>query len=222
MTKEAKLDKTSVNLAVYTDLRKSLMLGRIEPGVTLRIQELADQFGTSPMPVREALRRLVSEQALEVLSNRSVAVPPLTRKRYEDILRTRITLEGAAVAWACDTISNLEIEDLEHLDEAIEKARNGGDKTAFLEKHLEFHFLIYRCARSVAALPLIESLWLQIGPYHHQMFEADHYKLRTKHHRELIDALRKRDKEAATKALQDDLLMFAADMRPRLTEVLEG
>lgn len=222
MTKEAKLDKTSVNLAVYSELRKSLMLGKIEPGVTLRIQELADKFGTSPMPVREALRRLVSEQALEVLSNRSAAVPPLTLKRYEDILRTRITLEGAAVAWACDTITNLEIADLEKLDEAIETAREQGNKGEFLEKHLQFHFMIYRCARSEAALPLIESLWLQIGPYHRQMFEADHYKLRTRHHRELIEALRLRDKDAATRALQDDLLMFAADMRPRLTEVLGG
>ena len=110
---------------------------------------------------------------------------------------------------------------MERLDQAIEDARNAGNKSAFLEKHLEFHFLIYGCARSNAVLPLIESLWLQIGPYHHQMFEADHYKLRTRHHRDLVAALRKRDKEAATKALHEDLLMFAEDMRPRLSEVLD-
>ncbi|OED47306.1 GntR family transcriptional regulator [Leisingera sp. S232] len=222
MAKAEKADKASVNFTVYSELRKSLMLGKIEPGASLRIQELAEQFGTSHMPVREALRRLVSEQALTVLSNRSVAVPPLTNERYEDILRTRITLEGATVAWACDTINNLEIAELERLDLEIEAAREAGDKSAFLERHLQFHFLIYRCARSNAVLPLIESLWLQIGPYHHHMFEADHYKLRTRHHRELVAALHKRDKAAATKALQDDLMMFAADIRPRLSKVLES
>lgn len=211
-----------MNYTVYSELRSSLMLGKIKPGASLRIQELADQFGTSHMPVREALRRLVSEQALTVLSNRSVAVPPLTLERYEDILRTRITLEGAAVAWACDTINNLEIEELENLESAITIARDVADKAAFLERHLDFHFMIYRCARSEAVLPLIESLWLQIGPYHHEMFDADHFKLRTQHHRELIAALRQRDKKAATKALEDDLMMFAEDMRPRLDKVLSA
>ena len=76
MTKVEKIDKATINFIVYSELRSSLMLGKIKPGASLRIQELADQFGTSHMPVREALRRLVSEQALEVLSNRSVAVPP--------------------------------------------------------------------------------------------------------------------------------------------------
>lgn len=222
MFQMTKIDKASMNYTVYSELRSSLMLGKIKPGASLRIQELADHFGTSHMPVREALGRLVSEQALTVLSNRSVAVPPLTLERYEDILRTRITLEGAAVAWACDTINNREIDELERLETAITTARDVENKAAFLERHLDFHFMIYRCARSDAVLPLIECLWLQIGPYHHEMFDADHFKLRTQHHRELIAALRLRDKNAARQALEEDLIMFAEDMRPRLDELLSA
>ena len=60
---------------VYAELRRSLIHGVFDAGQMLRIQDLAEKLQTSTMPVREALARLVSEQALEALPNRSVRVP---------------------------------------------------------------------------------------------------------------------------------------------------
>ena len=67
---------------VYAELRRSLIHGVFVTGQMLRIQDLAEKLQTSTMPVREALGRLVSEQALEALPNRTVRVPVITRESW--------------------------------------------------------------------------------------------------------------------------------------------
>ena len=66
----------------------------------LRIVDLAETLQTSTMPVREALARLVSEQALEALPSRSVRVPLITRERLDDLARARRLVEGELTALA--------------------------------------------------------------------------------------------------------------------------
>ena len=66
---------------VYRQLKELILNGGIEPGRTVTIQSLADAFGVSAMPVREALHRLVAEKALTVVAGRSVGIPPLNIDR---------------------------------------------------------------------------------------------------------------------------------------------
>jgi len=79
------ISRETLHDRVYAELRRSLIHGAFATGEMLRIQELAERLQTSTMPVREALARLVSEQALEALPNRSVRVPVITRERLEDL-----------------------------------------------------------------------------------------------------------------------------------------
>src|SRR5262245_10108037 len=85
---------------VYAELRRSLIHGMFNAGEMMRIQDLARTLNTSTMPVREALGRLVSEQALEALPNRSVRVPLVTRERLDDLARARCLIEGQVTALA--------------------------------------------------------------------------------------------------------------------------
>src|SRR5215467_10221414 len=89
-----KLQRNTLNEEVYQQLKQALMSGRIAPGSTMTIRSLAASFGISPMPVREALRRLVAEHVLELLPNRSVSLPVITRVRFREITRIRTSLEG--------------------------------------------------------------------------------------------------------------------------------
>ena len=68
-----RLQRNTLNEEVYEQLKQALMTGRIAPGATMTIRSLAASFGISPMPVREALRRLVAEHVLFLLPNRSVS-----------------------------------------------------------------------------------------------------------------------------------------------------
>ena len=79
--------------AAYENMREALMEGRFKPGQTFTIRGLAQVFGTSVMPVRDALKRLVAERALTLLPNRSVILPLMSRERFQEILQIRLSLE---------------------------------------------------------------------------------------------------------------------------------
>ena len=91
---------------VYAELRRSLIHGMLDAGASLRIQDLAETLQTSTMPVREALGRLVSEQALESLPNRTVRVPVITREKLDDLARARCLIEGELVAVALRNLTH--------------------------------------------------------------------------------------------------------------------
>src|SRR5476649_457993 len=95
-----RIERETVQERVYGALRDRLMRGGFEPGQKLKIAELASAFGTSAMPVREALSRLTAERAIECMPNRSVRIPALSRDALQDLLETRFAVEGLAVARA--------------------------------------------------------------------------------------------------------------------------
>src|ERR1700675_4125088 len=101
----ARIARETVQERVYCALRDQLMRGGFEPGQKLKIAELAEAFGTSAMPVRDALNRLTVERALETLPSRSVRVPALSRRALQDLRETRYAVEGLAIARAAPNMS---------------------------------------------------------------------------------------------------------------------
>src|SRR4029079_19557081 len=85
----SKLTRETLNEKVYEGLKEAIIGGRLVPGKVLTIREVAELFGVSMMPVREALSRLVAEQALSLKPNRSVAVPLITADHFRQITQMR-------------------------------------------------------------------------------------------------------------------------------------
>src|SRR5262245_23351728 len=81
--------KGSVQDRVYAELRRWLMVGRFLPGESITLRNLAAELGVSPMPVRAALRHLIAEGGFEMLPNRAVRVPHMTRERLLELLALR-------------------------------------------------------------------------------------------------------------------------------------
>lgn|SRR5690606_16061075 len=196
---------TSVHHAVYRALSARLMHGVYGAGQVLGIQELADELQTSTMPVREALRRLVAQQALEPTRSRSVRVPLITADRLLDLRRVRLLVEGQSIEWATPRLTSADLDVLEQLARDIQTARV--DLTASLELNRQFHFLIYQAAQSKVMLGVIESLWLQSGPYLRAVRE--HCGLGREaiddHHDAVVVALRAGDARRARDALEADI-----------------
>ena len=88
--------KTPEHQAVYATLREMILLGQFAPGQRMVVKGLTEQLNAGVTPVREAIRRLTSEGALETLDNRRVIVPILTQEQLNDIyfmrLRTNLIL----------------------------------------------------------------------------------------------------------------------------------
>jgi DNA-binding GntR family transcriptional regulator len=177
------------------------MRGGFEPGQKLKIAELAKAFGTSAMPVRDALNRLTVERALEeTLPSRTVRVPALSKDALQDLRETRFAIEGLAISRAA---SNMTAESLATLQRLI--AEHVSEQSA--EQNRAFHFAIYRQSGSTVLLPIIESLWLQFGPYLREASELfDGAEGRgTNFHLEMLDALSRADAVAARAALEADI-----------------
>src|SRR6266568_178134 len=86
---------------VYHALARGLMGGMFTPGEAVSLRTLAARLGTSAMPVREAVSRLIAERALVMLPNRSVIIPRMSRARFNELTKTRQILEGHVTEAAC-------------------------------------------------------------------------------------------------------------------------
>ena len=150
---------------VYQLLRNNLMCGRIAPGIPLTIRGLAQILDVSPMPIREALHRLACEGAVAVKNNRRVIVPTMTAEKFKELCDLRILLETHAAEGALPYITSDDIDELTRLDAQIDEAVES-DNVDFISLHNQaFHRYLYRANPFQISVPLIESLWLQLGPF---------------------------------------------------------
>src|SRR3546814_5358536 len=86
----------------YEALKRALISGQFMPGQKLTLRMLAEALGMSVTPVREAIHRLTAERALAGSANRSVRIPPMTRRTILEHTDIRLTVEGLAAARAAE------------------------------------------------------------------------------------------------------------------------
>ncbi|WP_193143142.1 MULTISPECIES: GntR family transcriptional regulator [unclassified Meridianimarinicoccus] len=213
MTKHRQLDVPEIPMRddltiqehVYERLRYAIMVGAFPPGTNLTMRGLAEAMGLSPTPIREAVRRLSSEHAIEVLQNRRMTVPEMTLGRFEELLALRVALEVHAAERSLPYVSNIIIENMESIDLEMDAAltRNDLDRLTILNQ--DFHRALYMTNPHQVSMPVIESVWLQMGPFQRQVIEnvKDYYKV--DRHKEILDALRARDVAALVIATESDI-----------------
>jgi DNA-binding GntR family transcriptional regulator len=204
--------RETVQTQVYRELRKALMHGRFTPGQVLTIVDLSKSLNTSTMPVRDALSRLISEQALEAMANRSVRVPLITTERLMDLRRARTLIEGEALALAAPRLAKADIATARASVEAYDAAIAARGHCAIeeeLDANHAFHMSLYAASGSAILLPFIESLWLQSGPIIRAAtlaFDPTSKVSGPHYHTEIVDALEARDVPAARRALENDIV----------------
>lgn len=208
------VDITTLQERVYLELREALSQGRLTAGESMTIRALASALGTSEMPVREALKRLLAERVLIQAPNRTFRIMPMTPSRLHELTRIRVMVEGMAARLAAAGSPAL-VAELTALNNGMQAALARGDGAATLKANQEFHFAVYRAANSPQLLEIIELLWLRAGPYLAAVFTTSHcdpaelfnggYKL----HARLLRAIGKQDAEAAARALELDLTTAA-------------
>ncbi|MEO0397837.1 MAG: GntR family transcriptional regulator [Pseudomonadota bacterium] len=156
---------------VYERLREALMSGQLSPGRSLSMRGLAAEFGVSAMPAREAIRRLVAIGAMELTDTRRVTIAKMTVERLEEIRIARSALEPSLAERSLLQVSGKTrskkrlIADLKKIDEQLNAAIHEGSVTDYAKYNSEFHFTLYRASDASVLLGLVESLWLQIGPF---------------------------------------------------------
>jgi DNA-binding GntR family transcriptional regulator len=150
---------------VHAELSRRFITGKLTPGSTLSTRGLAQELGVSQTPVREALSRLAADGAVQIRSKRKIVIPSMTAERFRDLLRCRELLEPEAAIMALPFIDSKRLRRLEQVDTSIGAALESGDVNAYMQGNYDFHFLIYGACLSGTLNRLIETLWLQFGPY---------------------------------------------------------
>lgn len=195
----------TAHAAIYSELKAALMNGDFRPGDRLVVRELSERFQTSAMPVREALRKLVNDEALFDHPNRGVTVPGVDVAGVADLFRVRCAIEGSAAEWAASTINKAELEQIHALNEAMKACVQTNQVADYLAINRQFHFTIYGTARSQVLLPIIERLWLRAGPLLNVMRQEATIQRGLDHHPEIIEALQKGDGPRARRAIASDI-----------------
>ncbi len=212
------LERETLNDRVYHELKNSIMEGRFKPGATLTLRTVSDALGTSMMPVRDAMRRLVSERALEVRSNRKIAVPVLSVEQFLELRRIRMLLEGEAAALAAERITPRQLAACKALLKKLDSLDEESPRQFWTLNH-KLHFAVYAAADSPLLLSIIEMLWLQIGPLLTRIAVTRAVKDAADPHALLISALQRRDSVAARAALERDLTQSTGRVLEELTRL---
>jgi DNA-binding GntR family transcriptional regulator len=216
-----KIEYRTLNDRAYGELKKGLISGTFRPGQVLVIRTLADAYGISTTPVREALQRLVAERLLEMQPNRSIAVPYLSVGRFAELVRIRTALEGLAGELAAAHIRKSHIQRLNKLLKDAEEAVAQGDGRAYVAINQKFHFLIYENAKSPQLLRIIQDLWSQVGPFFNRLFDDTSYVGHANdEHDKIVAALESGDPVAVRQHLVDDITTAAKTLLPRLKQVV--
>jgi DNA-binding GntR family transcriptional regulator len=206
---------------VYQRVKELILAGDIAPGQSVTINSLAEAFAVSHMPVREALRRLIAERALTVITGRSVGLPALSIERLEDLRRVRLEVEGLATEWATSKLAPADHDTLAALVATMTRADAENDVKAYLHANRDFHFGIYRAAGSETLMSIIESLWLQISPYFNLLHASGDYERANREHGTIAAALQRRDAKAARAAIIADIDGAAVTLRQILSPSAE-
>jgi DNA-binding GntR family transcriptional regulator len=198
------IERETLNDRVYRELKNSIMAGAFKPGSELTLRSVAEALGTSFMPVRDAMRRLVTERGLEIRPSRTIAIPTLSAEEFLELRRVRVLLEGEAVALAAEKITERQLANVRTILKKLEnlsKDRRG----QFWALNLKLHFAIYEAGASPLMLSIIESLWLQLGPILARVPVSRALNDSADPHQLLVRALEKHDPKAARAALIADL-----------------
>ena len=207
-----------VHLVVYQQLREAVLFGDLAPGQAVTFQGLVSRFSASMTPVREAIRRLIAEGALEFQGNRRVTVPTLSMDNIEELLIARKAIETALAERAVARITTEDIDRLEAIDTAVDAAIASGDVRAYLRQNHAFHDTLHGLAQSPILYDVANGLWLRFGPSLRVVCGRLGTQSLPDRHREAIAALRAGDHKAAVDAMCEDVVQGMEQIRVAFAE----
>lgn len=200
-----KSDAMTTQDYVYRRLHNAIMVGAIPPATSLTFRGLAASLDLSPTPVREAIRRLSSEHAVEVQGNRRLVIPEMTAGRFEELVQLRIALEVHAAERSLPYVSDIVIEKMKALDDEMDQMVKDKSFDRLTCLNYEFHSILYTLNPDQAVMPLIQSVWLQLGPFQRQVVNDLESFYFVDRHKEILTALRSRDLAALVVGIESDI-----------------
>lgn len=200
----------------YVRLRDMVLFGTLAPGQPVTIQGLIGDLGAGMTPVREAIRRLTAEGALEPQGNRRVTVPRLEPGVLDQLAFARLTIEPHLADLAAMNLTSELIAQLESLDGRVNAAIRAGDVTDYLTANHAFHFALYEASGAGVLVDMARSMWLRFGPSLRVVATLAGATGLPDQHAEALAAMRAGDGRRLARALHDDISQGVEEVRAAL------
>ncbi|WP_147114189.1 GntR family transcriptional regulator [Tateyamaria sp. syn59] len=201
------------------NLREFILLGKLPPGMPVRERDLAEAFGISRTPLKEALRILEGEGLIDYGPTRRPVVADPSLDEINDWLRVQGALEALAGELACEMATDAQIAQIERLNASIPEARNAEGQVAAFRRDMAFHDAIVEASGNRA---LFET---------HATYNARLWRVRflssqrvasqdgtRREHLEIVEALKARDATAARRALKQHLRTAEVNIAAAMAE----
>jgi DNA-binding GntR family transcriptional regulator len=186
---------------IYHWLREQILIGELVPGAEIRQELLARQFGTSRVPIREALSRLQAEGIIILRPRRGFAVPSLNQAEIIEIFELRMAVEEHAMRIATKERTQTDVNEVEALVEAMETPAEA-PSLRYLQQWMStnrlFHTRLIECAHRKRLSEVALNLRDAIEPY--MRIEANFNRqvgYANVEHRKIFEAFKRKDTEAA-------------------------
>ena len=189
-------------LALYQEvaerLRERIFAHELTPGTWVDEQALAEQYGISRTPLREALKVLASEGLVILKPRRGCYVTEISERDLDEVFSIMALLEGECVRIMVERASDAQLDELKAIHAELERAAAAWDIKGFFEANQAFHRSIQEFADNRWLLQVIEDLRKVIKlSRHHSLYSEGRLEQALAEHRALLDALIARDASAA-------------------------
>ncbi len=189
--------------AVREKLRRAIRSGKLAPGLQLKQDELAERFGMSRIPVREALRQLEVEGYVTIHPNRGAVVAELSLDEILELMEIRIALECYALRLAVPQVSDLDLETAEGILRAYDAAP---EPEIWGEMNWAFHVTLYAPCDRPKLLAMIEANYGHVSRFIRGLVSRTVGRERPQHeHYQLLGACRKGDVDRAVYLLGEHI-----------------
>ena len=183
---------------IFEKIRQDIIDGKYKKGDSLVEQKLAEEFGVSRTPVREAMRQLELDGLVESIPNRGVFVYGITNEDIEDIYQIRRRIEGLAAFWAVKRITEEEMKELQNIYDLMEFYTAKGNIDQVAELNTRFHEVIFKAAKSKFLKKTLINFQVYIQWARHTSIKVEgRAQAALQEHKAIVEAFHKRDEKSA-------------------------
>lgn len=194
---------TTTYSRVRDQLRADILSGQFESGARLTVAMLQERYATSSMPVRVALQEMQGEGLVQMEPRRGARVRMVDEEYISNIYDLRIAVLGLLYPKAVRFITNAEIEEIEHIEDQVDAARERNELAAAWRAAYKFHERIHRIARNPEAYAVMERTYVLVNALRAKFgFGKGRLEDASRNHRRIVEALRERDAQTALSLAQ--------------------
>ncbi len=192
----------SLTSTIFEKIREDILIGKYVTGEKIVEAKLAEEFGVSRTPVREALKQLELDGLVDNIPNRGVIVKGISKQDIDDIFTIRVAIEGIAVKWAIERMDESDFEKLKEIFELMEFYTFKKDLDKFGELNTKFHEVIYNATKSRYLEHVLKDFQFFMKTTRYKSLRSPgRMESALDEHREVLNAFKEKDIDRAVKAI---------------------